>query len=83
MAARQNHLTSGVADWVDARAGRGSHGSRRQGRAQTPPPKLFPEDARLSRKVTVARGRVYLGELLQDLSRQARVPLTVEDTKGP
>jgi hypothetical protein len=46
-------------------------------------PDIFPEDSRLNRPVTVLRGRVYLGELVRDLSRQARLSLSVEDAKGP
>src|SRR5437016_5987651 len=44
---------------------------------------LFPEDGRLARVVSIARGRVYLGELLEELSAKGRVPLAVSETRGP
>src|SRR5436309_231079 len=47
------------------------------------PKPLFPDDTRLSRPVNVARGRIYLGELIQEVSRQAKVPLQVEGDRGP
>lgn len=51
-------------------------------RAAEEPEKLFPEDWRLDQRMTVRRGRVYLGELLEQLAADSRVRLTVEDTKG-
>ncbi|HEU4754325.1 MAG TPA: hypothetical protein VFU47_14540, partial [Armatimonadota bacterium] len=47
------------------------------------PQHLFPRDERLSAAVTVTHGRVYLGELLEELSKSAKVPLEVEQGKGP
>ena len=37
----------------------------------------------LNRKITLQRSRVYLGELLDDISRQAKVQLTVSRSRGP
>lgn len=47
-----------------------------------PPGALFPEDARLSRPVTVNRPRGYLGELAEILAQQGHVSLRVDDAKG-
>lgn len=43
---------------------------------------LFAEDPRLSRPVTVSRARIYLGELLDQVSSDSGVPLTVDESKG-
>jgi hypothetical protein len=45
--------------------------------------RLFPEDARLEARVTVLQGRVYLGELLEQLTEQSGVSLTVSTQQGP
>jgi hypothetical protein len=37
----------------------------------------------LDARVTVSRTCIYLGELTEELVRQTRVPLTIEQTKGP
>lgn len=47
------------------------------------PAGLFPDDTRLEHTVTVQRGRVYLGELLESLSEQSGVVLRVDDGQGP
>ncbi len=51
--------------------------------APTPRAPLFPEDAHLGREIRVDRARVYLGALAALLSRQSRVPLSVDDRKAP
>lgn len=50
---------------------------------ESPPAGLFPEDRRLAKTVRVSRPRVYLGELLEQLSDQSGVRLQAEDGKGP
>jgi hypothetical protein len=47
------------------------------------PPSLLAEDSRLDRPVTVSKARIYLGELLADLSTQAHLSLSADGTKGP
>lgn len=57
-----------------------------QPRAEPPrkaPAPLFPEDEKLARPVTMARGGVYLGELVGILSRESGIRLRVDDAKGP
>ena len=45
-------------------------------------PSLFPSDARLIHPVSVSRPRIYLGELVEQLSKDGRVRLSVDDSKG-
>jgi hypothetical protein len=46
-------------------------------------PHPLAEDRRLDGRVTVSRARIYLGELLEELGRQRKLSLTVEQEKGP
>lgn len=51
----------------------------RSAAADTPaPPAQLRLDSRLDRPITVSRGRVYLGELLEELTRQSKVRLTLD-----
>ena len=46
-------------------------------------PSDLSSDARLDTRVNIARTRIYLGELLETLSTQTRVPLRVDETRAP
>jgi hypothetical protein len=46
------------------------------------PESLFPKDERLTQPVSVRAGTYYLGELLDQIGREAKVPLEVSDARG-
>jgi hypothetical protein len=50
---------------------------------QRPPSSPLAGDTRLERKITLARGRIYLGELLERLSTETSVRLQASDRLAP
>src|SRR5688572_10702163 len=66
-----------------ALASSGSAGAPVRAPDMTTQSKLFVDDTRLSQKLTIGVTHIYLGELLEQFSRDAGVPLSVDDAKGP